>query len=392
MSSESIWFATLSDAERTELSAFGSDTLLETPDVLIVGGGLIGLSLAYVLADRGVGVQLVEAGKLTEGASGANFGGVWPNDQGPGTPAAFQELAFLSRDLWGRWSLRPGFNIDWRVNGLLNVNRERVGSSPETRAREMQEAGYTVTAVDSEQIALLEPNLKPGLPGGLHHPSEAQVHPVKASLSLARAATRKGAHIATDTRALAAETSSGRVTSVRTTRGVISPKYVISATGWTADWLQGTLAHTLPVRPVSGQVISTSPQPPLLKATVAGSVLLSQLRSGEVLVGASVVEGSTLIPDPQVTATFIAAARELLPALEQAEFVRGWCGIRPGTPDGQPIIDRMPGLDNAWLACGHFRNGVLLAPGTAKVLGDWIVDGEPSQDLSAFGCTRFFSA
>src|SRR5260370_14676396 len=162
-SRNSIWFATLSAAERTALNAEVNRDLVTTPDVLVVGGGIIGLAAAYFLAERGVTVQLIEAETIACGASGANAGGVWPNDQGPSHPPGFQQLAFLSRDLWGRLSLRPDFDFDWRVNGFLNVNPEKFVPSALECAARMQEQGYTVRAVDAGQIALLEPNLKPGL-------------------------------------------------------------------------------------------------------------------------------------------------------------------------------------------------------------------------------------
>src|SRR5579872_3853005 len=222
MSSQaSIWFATLSAAERRELESGESREILKTPDVLVVGGGLIGLATAYFLADSGARVQLIEAGGIASGASGANAGGVWPNDQGPSHDAGFQQLAFLSRDLWGRLSLRPDFDFDWRVNGFLNVNPEKFPPSAVECAARQQEQGYTVHAVDAGQIALLEPNLKPGLESGLHYPSEAHVHPVKAAASFARAARLAGAAIATGVAAKSLTTGANPAVSVETSQGTI---------------------------------------------------------------------------------------------------------------------------------------------------------------------------
>jgi len=108
---DSIWFATLSAAERTELESAAREPILKTPDVLVVGGGIIGLATAYFLAERGARVQLIEAETIASGASGANAGGIWPNDQGPSHTAGFQQLAFLSRDLWGRLVAAPRFRF-----------------------------------------------------------------------------------------------------------------------------------------------------------------------------------------------------------------------------------------------------------------------------------------
>lgn len=390
MSSSSVWFDTLTATQRAELDATRGAELDVTPDVLIVGGGIVGLALAYFLSESRARVQLIEAGSLASGATGANLGGIWPNDQGGTLAAGFQSLALQSRDLWGRLSVRPGFDFDWRVNGFLNVNPEKFPpSAPEFAAR-VQEQGYTVTAVDEEQISALEPHLCPGLTAGLHYPSEAHLHPVKAAISLARAAQRHKAGIATGVRATAVQTSGTRVKAVETTAGTITPGNVVVATGWSADWLGETKPLALPLRPVSGQLISTEPLPPFLRGAVGGKCLVLQLRSGEVVAGGSVLESDCLTPDPRVSEAFACAARDLLPALKDVPFIRAWCGLRPGSPDGLPILDRAPTADNLWLACGHFRNGVLLAPAGGKFLAEWILRGGDAPDeLTSFRWNRF---
>jgi glycine oxidase len=385
----SIWFATLSATERNELEAGSRQELLRTPDVLVVGGGIVGLATAYFLADRGARVQLIEGATIAAGASGANAGGIWPNDQGPAHAAGFQELAFLSRDLWGRLSLRPDFDFDWRVNGVLNVNPEKFRPSAAECAARYQEQGYTVHAVDAAQIASLEPALKAGLSSGLHYPSEAHLHPVKASLSFARAARRKGACIASEVAARSLVHQEGRVKVVETSAGRVEPRFVVSATGWTADWLRGAMSVLPPLRSVSGQLISSDRLPPLLNGPVVGSFLVLQLRTGEIVSGGNLLESEDLTPDPDLSGRFSEAARDLIPQLRDVSFRRAWCGRRPTTPDGLPIIDRAPGLDNLFLACGHYRNGILLAPATGKLLSEWIYSDTPSAELAPFAASRF---
>ncbi len=386
---DSVWFATLSAPERRELDAGAGSEIIARPDVLVVGGGIVGLATAYFLADCGARVQLIEAGTIASGATGANAGGIWPNDQGPSHTAGFQELAFLSRDLWGRLSLLPDFNFDWRVNGVLNVNPEKFPPSAPQCAARFQEQGYTVHAVDAGQIALLEPNLRPGFSSGLHYPSEAHLHPVKAALSLARAARRKGAGIATGVSARFFVHRQRRVTAVETSAGAIEPGFVVSATGWTAEWLRGASAELPPLRSVSGQLISTDPLPPLLKGAVVGKFLVLQLRSGEIVTGGNLLESESLTPDLALSTQFADAARDLVPQLRDVPFTRAWCGRRPTTPDGLPIIDRAPGFDNLFLAAGHYRNGVLLAPATGKLLSEWILTDSPAAELAPFTATRF---
>lgn len=389
---DSVWFATLSPSELKELEAGAGEELLKTPDVLVVGGGIIGLATAYYLAERGAAVQVIETDSLASGASGANAGGIWPNDQGPSHSVGFQQLAFLSRDLWGRLSLRPGFEFDWRVNGFLNVNPEKFAPTASECAARYQNDGYTVHAVDGGQISLLEPNLKPGLTTGLHYPSEGHVHPVKAAMSFARAIRAKRGRIATGVTAQSCVAQAGRIVSVETTAGSCAPRFVVSATGWTADWLKDVV-HALPkLRSVSGQLISTDPLPPLLRGAVGGKYLVLQLRSGEIVTGGNLLESESLTPDPSLSAQFADAARDLLPQLQDVNFTRAWCGRRPTTPDGLPVIDRVPEFANLFLAGGHFRNGVLLATATGKLLSDWILTDTPARELAPFAATRFARA
>jgi glycine/D-amino acid oxidase-like deaminating enzyme len=136
-------------------------------------------------------------------------------------------------------------------------------------------------------------------------------------------------------------------------------------------------------------MISSEPLPPILKGAVCGKFLVLQLRTGEIITGGNLVESGSVTPDPVVSAAFAEAARELVPELRDVPFPRAWCGRRPATPDGLPVIDRSSGLDNLFLACGHFRNGMLLAPATGKSLSDWICSDSRPLELEPFATGRF---
>lgn len=389
MSLDSIWFETLTAAERAELEAFSQAEIIPTPDVLIVGGGIVGVAAAYALSERGVQVELIEAGTLGGLASGANAGGIWPDQQGIDYPVCFRDLARRSRDLWGRLPAREGFDFNWRVNGFLTVDPMHWENSPDELVDQLLSEGLSAQAVDGDQARMLEPQLREGLVGGVHYPSEAQIHPVKAVLSFARVAQKNGATIVSGTRATSMNLNGAHVESVETTSGTIHPGRVISACGWIADWFADSLPSPPPLLPVSGQMIATAPQPPLLSGTVLGRAIIFQLKTGEVVTGGNVVEGELSAPDETVAAEFATAAAELVPALQGVPFLRAWTGVRPGTPDLLPIIDRLPGVENMWMAAGHFKNGVLLAPITAALLTEWLIDGKPSLDLNPFRWERF---
>lgn len=386
MSQDSIWFATLNDKERAELRSFAGRDVLTTPDVLIVGGGIVGAATAYALSEQGVQVQVVESGTLGGLASGANAGGIWPDQQGIEYPEAFRNLARRSRDLWGKLPARDGFDFDWRVNGFLTVDPKHWDTSPDDLAMHLLSEGLSAHAIDGEQVRMLEPHLRSDIIGGVHYPSEAHVHPVKAVLSFARAST---AQFSTETRAISMDVKNGRVQSVQTTAGTIQPGHVIAATGWMADWCAAHAPTPPPLTPISGQMIATAPQPPLLSNTVLGKAILFQLLTGEVVTGGNMVEGDVTAADTQVTAEYAKMAGELLPALKDVPFRHAWTGARPTTPDRLPILDQLPGIDNFLMAAGHFKNGLLLAPITGQLMTEWIVEGKPSLDLTSFRGDRF---
>jgi len=379
---ESVWRATLTGDDRRQLEL--DDGLAGGGvDVLVVGGGIVGLAVAHQLSLKRRSVLVIEREWPGSGATGAGAGGIWPSDQGPHHPAGFGPLALASRDLWGRLSLQPDFAIEWRVNGFLTVNASRFGGDAEGYASAAQEAGYTVHAVDGEQIERLEPNLRPGLTAGVHCASDAHLNPLRASASLLRAGRKRGVRLSSGTELVELRQVGGLVASVKTTRGEVAAGQVVICTGAGASLLSER------VRPVSGQLIATAPQPPLLKGTVGGEYLTLQLKTGEIVTGGNLREGADLRPDGELTERMQAAAWELIPRLRGIPFERAWCGVRSATADGLPVIDQVSGCDNLWVATGHHRNGVLLAPITGALLAQWMTEGVIAEELSAVRAERF---
>jgi glycine/D-amino acid oxidase-like deaminating enzyme len=384
----SIHRLALSSELERELVAYRETVLSPECDLLVVGAGLVGLATAWFAAERGMTVQVVDAGDLAGGASGASFGGVWPNELGATLPDSFQELALASRDLWGRLSVRPGMDFDWRVNGFVQVEHTRFAPSADAFVDLQLERGWSLTAVDAEQLAKLVPGISPARTEGVLYPSEAQLDPVKTALSLARGITRAGGRIRTGLRVESARYSAKTLSEATLETGSVRPAHVVIATGWRLDWL-GDSAPKLPLRALGGQAVASNPVAPLLKPSLSGGVMVTQTRAGHVLVGASLVEGPLESPDSETTSRLIAAARELFPPLNNVEFPHAWVGNRPATPDGLPVIDRLPGIDNAWLACGHHRAGVLLASGTGQQVAEWVATGKTSLDLTPYRADRF---
>ena len=142
--------------------------------------------------------------------------------------------------------------------------------------------------------------------------------------------------------------------------------------------------------PAKGQALASVPLPPLFGQNVMSGQLQRQLPTGHVIAGGTV---EYVGPDREITTAatqrVLELARQAIPALADVAFPHVWTGLRPHTPDGMPIIDRLPSWDNAYLAAGHFTKGVLLAPVTGRLLAEWLVTGRPSAALEMFSLARF---
>lgn len=394
----SVWWNRLTDRERAEIAELTAAPSATAPDLLVVGAGLVGLCTAWYAADRGLSVVVIDAGDPLGEASGASFGGVWPNELGSmlglpeesPTAAAFQELAFNSRDLWGRLSVRPGFEIDWQVNGFLQVDAQRLQPTAEAFAERAINCGYSLAVCDADQVATLEPALAPCPHGGVRYPSEARLNPLRAGLSLLRGIRQKGGRVVSHSAARGLRMDGDQIeVTVETPSAAVDirPKAVVVATGANLSWL-GERANLVPIRATTSEAVASEPVAPLLTSTVGGRFLVQQLRTGEIIAGGTTVEGRLDQPRQEMAQEIIAATRKLIPALAETAFPHAWCGTRSTTPDGQPILDLLPGTSRVWLAVGHHRAGVLLATGTGRLLADWIADGTAPDD-GAFRLGRF---
>jgi glycine oxidase len=247
--------------------------------------------------------------------------------------------------------------------------------------------GPLVDVLDPDQAHEAEPELG-ALPGALLIREQGRVHPLRLTAALsARAGT-----IATGVDMLGVEMGGDRVTSVRTSHGDIHPGALVLATGLAPE-LPGLDDLKLPQRWVKGHLLATEPAPFRLRTAVAAlEGLVGQFPSGEVMAGGTIEEGDD---DPAVRDDVIAEIRKalakLLPRTAALETRHAWCCFRPTTGDDQPVIDRVPGLGNAWVTCGHFRTGILMAAATGDAVSRWITTGERPSGVDAFNLGRFGS-
>lgn len=357
-------------------------------DLLVVGGGVIGLSVAWRAARRGLKTAVADPAPAS-GASHAAAGMLAPVSEVTYTEEPLLRLGLASLSRWPSFAAElaadGGLDVDYRTDGTLDV---AFGSDDLAALEELAvfagELGLPAERLTGRECRRLEPMLAPSVRGGLLAGGDAWVDPRRVTAGLLAALERLGG-VLTRSRVTGLETSAGAVTGVRLAGGATlgAHRVVLAAGAWSGT-IEGFPAEALPpVRPVKGQIIRLSSPAPLLRRCVRGavhgsSVYLVPRGDGELVVGATQEEMGF---DTRVTAgglwELLRDARELVPGVTELELADVVAGLRPGTPDNLPLIGptNVPGL---FLATGHHRGGVLLAPLTAA-----LCLGEADGDLSA---------
>ena len=369
-----IWRDRLTTEERAQLGRGAGTISLSRPDILVVGGGIAGVATAAACHDAGLGsVLLIEAGRLGSGATGGAAGLLTPEIHEWSDPEPFVELARTSLELWGEleqtWPGGVGLiELDW-----IGLAPDPGGFAPHQRP--------AVEWLDHDRVADLVPGLARPMAGALIR-RQARVNPLR---SLTRLAAVLPA-VATGIAATSITTRGGRVTRVTTTAGEIHPGAVVFATGL-PPMLDG-FPLDLPASRVKGHLLVTEPSPVRLPGTVAP--VATQLEDGRLLVGGTFDMGDeTPAVRQDVIDSILEALYATLPAVRGLKAAYQWYCFRPRHPDGRPVIDKVPGLDNAWLTSGHFRTGILMAPVTAVTLTRWISAGDPPAEAAAWSTDRF---
>jgi glycine/D-amino acid oxidase-like deaminating enzyme len=361
----------------SELAVLGrADDVLSgaRPDVLVVGGGIVGVSTAFACADAGVGeVLLIETGRLGAGSTGGATGLLIPEPHQWSDPEPFVELERAGLERWRDLEKAlPG--------GVGLVELDWLGLAP-------HEGGYAphqprgVEWLNASRVAEIVPGLARPMEAALIR-RQGRVNPLRA---VARLAARLPA-VVTGVAATSVEIHGDRIVSVGTSSGDVSPGVVVFATG-RPPVLDGLPLH-IPSDRVKGHLLVTERTDVTLPGIVAP--LATQIENGQLLAGGTFDLGDeTPAVRPDVIDAIAAGLAAVLPRLSAAGIAYQWCCFRPRHPDHRPVIDKVPGLANAWLTSGHFRTGILNAPATAAVLSRWISAGVPPAEAHTWSATRF---
>ena len=358
--------------------AFFYNADVKSWDVIVIGAGIIGLALSIELRKRGATVLVVERGEPGREASHAAGGMLvdFPLE----TPAALHPLATAGANMYPEFAheleLESGKSVDLRSQGTLFLPSPEYSSHPSLQAARLP-----------APLAELEPALvAPRRPA--YYLQERCVDPRALTAAALQTAKRRGVDVSSGDAVTSVNVSDVRATGVTTNKTSFLAAKVVNCAG---AWSGQIAPHPFPTRPVKGQMLYLVSQVRhLLKHVIRSpEAYLIPRSDGRILVGTTVEEaGFDKRTDVATIQRLHHAAITLVPELKNARILEDWAGLRPGTPDALPILGATatPGY---YVATGHFRDGILLAPITARVIADLIAGVPPAHDLTPFSPARF---
>jgi glycine oxidase len=366
-------------------------------DVLIVGGGVIGCSIAWRLAQSGMKVTVIERGRVGCEASRAAAGMLSPQGHADGG-GPFFDLCLRSRAIYREFAHElteaSGIDIEYKDEGTLFVVAEGEDQDETTRWASWQlEAGLALEHVSADDLRKIEPAVSESATRAIFLPEEHQVDNRRLMEALEVAVKRAGVQVIEGTNVVALTTERGGITGVALGRERVEAGTVIVAAGTWSSRLLEPLRLNIKLIPARGQMIAVKGATcPITRVLHSSKVYLVPRRDGRILIGATVeYVGFQKAVTVGAVNHLLSAAVELVPSLKQLDIVETWSGLRPDTPDHLPIIGPS-GVDNLLLASGHFRNGILLAPITAQLVSESITSGRLQDQLKPFGIERFEQA
>ena len=372
----------------------GAGPLPASAEIVIVGGGVVGLAIAYYLARRGLeDVVVVERGYLAEGASGRNGGGVRQQWSTELNIRLMQESVELCR----RFAVDLGVNVWFRQGGYLFLARSAAEIARLEKNIALQNrCGVATRMLDPKQALAIVPELDlNGIVGASYNPTDGILFPWPFLWGYARQAAAHGARIFTQTPVGGLEPQKGGGYIVHTPRGAVRARRVINATGAWSPKLAAMIGVQVPTYPIRHEICSSEPLKPFLRPMVselASGLYCSQSMRGEIVGGVTIPGhgstygmGSTL----QFLATYARRLVRLMPILGDIKILRQWAGPYDQSPDGNPILGAAPGHPDFLLACGFVGHGFMMAPIVGKLYGEWLTGGAPHEIFTRYTLDRF---
>ena len=369
--------------------------MVETSEAVIVGGGAAGCAVAYYLALSGVKCTIIEGQGVATQASGYSAGGLNPL-QGFGIPGPLGPFAWecfqMHFNLWEALQEETGWDSQGRtVSSILVAFEESELSDMENILDAFLGAeGFEARRLDTGEIHDLDPRITPKAVGGLYCRGNAALDSYQYTIALAEAAKKRGARFRQG-KACGLEHSNGRVTGVQLEDGRVSCDWVVLAMGPWSRQAEPWLGIYIPVDPLKGEILRLGlPGPPLDYDLSGGGGSLYAKPGAQVWCGATEEwRGYDRQVSESARQSILERAVNLMPELSQAPIVMHTACLRPVTPDWLPIIGKVPGYANAYLATGAGKKGILLSPGIGKAIADLVTTGDTYLPIDSFAPGRF---
>jgi len=376
--------------------------------VIIIGGGVIGSSIAYHLAKRKIKAVLLERDNLASGASKACDGLVFLQSKKPGVHL---ELALASKKKFDHLKEELDFDIEYKNHGgMVIIENEQELQAMKRFVKKQQDIGLNVSLLDTDQSRKMEPALSEKILGSTFSPLDGQVNPMLLTYAFIRAAKKLEAKVLTHVEITGIKLKSGKVRSIITTKGQITTDTIVNATGADAESIGRLVDLNIPIKPRRGQILVTEAAPqflgrgllsagyiaakfdPALAKTHGVGISMDQTSSGNLLLGSTrefvgfdkrtTYEGITNI---------LRNTSKIIPRLKNMHIIRSFAGLRPYTPDGLPILGKIQDIEGFIMAAGHEGDGMALSPITGELIAELIDTGKTRISLDPFRLERFFN-
>ena len=378
---------------------------MTNPDVVVIGGGIIGTCCAYYLAREGLKVTVVERGEICSEASKSCQGHLFLWE----LPEINIRLAKESKKLYRQLNEEIEADIELRNTGSISLaeNPEGLETLKQT-VKELRSAGVECEILDSKELLKREPNVTPEITGAGFFPEDGQVNPLLATIGIAHAARQLGAELKTETEVTGIELSQdkSKVTGVRTNKGKISSNYVVNAAGAWSGLIGEMAGINIPVVPRKGNLMVVENVPDdfmSCKIIIASGYLdslkgdnkvavaanVQQTQCGNILLGSSrEFAGFDKEVNPDVISRIAAGCIKFFPVLAGLHTIRSWAGLRPYSPDMLPIISDSP-IEGFYAATGHEGVGITMGPVTGKLITQMITKKPTVLPVGELSVNRF---
>lgn len=366
--------------------------MTRTFDIAIIGGGVIGLTLARALSRRGASLALFDAGAVIPPATNAAAGMLAPSfehgESGDALHDALYRFGARALGLWPAYAAaleeETGVGIDYRGDGVLGVAfTEDEAKELNDQAARTSSLGGEASVISGDEARAMEPALSKDIAAALWAPKDAQVDPRRLLIAL-RAAVKKKVVQHFPEKVARIDVQQGGASCITKSGATCTAREVVLAGGAVSG-----LASRKLVFPVKGDAVAVETEEGAIRRVIrAPGAYLCPKAGGRLVIGASEERGrDDLTVDAEAVEALKSGAASAVPMLANAREIERWSGLRPGTPDGAPVLGRAG--SGVYFALGHYRNGVLHAPASAEDMAALILDGRASEDLESFNPSRF---